>query len=769
MTLSHTLQRAIAVVHDAQAILQQAIDEQALLDAVCRIAAKPGGYRCAWVAYATDHAMSKSILKAWAGDRHDFLRHLFAGTSGVPPSRDLSVSCDDHVVEQALRHRPPRLTWLAAAPDFGYEAAIVMPLCHRGEQFGILVLMAAEPDAFSDAEIAVLDGLAFSLALCIGIQRDSTRRQWAEQELRTERDTQQVLRKIVSLSLEPISLEEKLNLTLELLFEVPWLTLLHEGSIFLAEPGKSMLHLVAARHLSPILRERCARVRFGQCLCGHAASTGRLHFHPHVDAAHTTHYEGMHDHGHYCQPIRSANEVIGVLNLYLAPNHLPKPVEAQFLGAVADTLAIVIQHEQSELAQQRLVNVLEATPDMVTITDAAGRALYYNDRARRVLDLPVDPQAEPNPLLGHYPAEAAQRLREEGLPTAIRKGTWEGELSLTDPDGAELPVSQVVMAHRTPNGQVDYISTVAHDIRDRKKAELAAQALALSESQFANTVINSLPGIFFLADQKCRLLRWNGNLGATFGYADDQLRQMTLRDLVAQDDWPKLEALCGDTRDHGNAPIEIVMLAADGRRVPFSINRARIDRPDTGPAIVGIGIDISYRRRLELHLRLQATTDMLTGISNRLKGEESLRQELRKSARFGTPFCIGMFDIDHFKQVNDRFGHDAGDEVLKQVTAVAQSQLREVDLLTRWGGEEFLIIASMTDADAMTQLAERVRVAIGREVRTSDGAGITVSFGVSQYRPNESQAELMKRVDEALYMAKSSGRNRVCCADCTQP
>jgi hypothetical protein len=103
-------------------------------------------------------------------------------------------------------------------------------------------------------------------------------------------------------------------------------------------------------------------------------------------------------------------------------------------------------------------------------------------------------------------------LREEAYPNAIAAGLWEGEVTLTLPDGGILPVSQRVMAHHNDLGQVEYLSTVARDISDRKRAEAAAQAAALREMNFANILINGLPGIFYLLDRDCRFLRRNRNL-----------------------------------------------------------------------------------------------------------------------------------------------------------------------------------------------------------------------------------------------------------------
>lgn len=140
--------------------------------------------------------------------------------------------------------------------------------------------------------------------------------------------------------------------------------------------------------------------------------------------------------------------------------------------------------------------------------------------------------------------------------------------------------------------------------------------------------------------------------------------------------------------------------------------------------------------------------------------EEVLEQELRRSRRYRSVVSIAMFDIDHFKKVNDTYGHDAGDEVLKRVADITKEQLREIDFLSRWGGEEFMVISAETTLEEMQHLAERVRDAIEKH-QGFDNIRVTARFGIGQYRHEESQKQFLKRVDDALYQAKDGGRNQV--------
>jgi diguanylate cyclase (GGDEF)-like protein len=155
-----------------------------------------------------------------------------------------------------------------------------------------------------------------------------------------------------------------------------------------------------------------------------------------------------------------------------------------------------------------------------------------------------------------------------------------------------------------------------------------------------------------------------------------------------------------------------------------------------------------------------AFLDALTGLYNRRRIYEVMEQQLELSGRYGTPFCIALLDIDHFKRINDTFGHLKGDEILQQVATVLRSHLRNVDKLGRWGGEEFLLVLPQASLEEGIAAAERSRQTI--EVQVSvEGRAVTLSCGVTQYLPDDEINVFLQRADDALYKAKEQGRNRV--------
>lgn len=167
-------------------------------------------------------------------------------------------------------------------------------------------------------------------------------------------------------------------------------------------------------------------------------------------------------------------------------------------------------------------------------------------------------------------------------------------------------------------------------------------------------------------------------------------------------------------------------------------------------------------QEVNIQLEHQATTDNLTGISNRQKCLEVMNYELRRVNRYEIALSLIMFDIDHFKLINDTFGHDAGDATLQTLTALVAANVRASDLFARWGGEEFLIICPDTTAEDSAKLAEKLRSLIAAQPFPT-GEQVTCSFGISDFLPDDTQETLTKRTDKAMYRAKHAGRNRVEC------
>jgi len=173
---------------------------------------------------------------------------------------------------------------------------------------------------------------------------------------------------------------------------------------------------------------------------------------------------------------------------------------------------------------------------------------------------------------------------------------------------------------------------------------------------------------------------------------------------------------------------------------------------------------LSQQRSMAETMDRLARTDPLTGVANRRELLSELKKETQKSMRYERPLSIILFDLDHFKDVNDAHGHDRGDLVLQEVVRAVEPVLRATDRLGRWGSEEFIVLAPETDVHEAGRLAERLRAKIA-----SHGSGstptVTASLGFAQYEIGDTPETLIKRTDQALYKAKALGRNRAENAD----
>lgn len=179
----------------------------------------------------------------------------------------------------------------------------------------------------------------------------------------------------------------------------------------------------------------------------------------------------------------------------------------------------------------------------------------------------------------------------------------------------------------------------------------------------------------------------------------------------------------------------------------------------------------AINRRLEAALRREqslARTDSLTGIANRRHFFDLANHAIAVAKRYGHPLALILFDLDHFKRINDTWGHQYGDSVLQQVVQFAQGCLRDTDLYARYGGEEFMVLLPQSDGAEALTVAERIRQAIAEQdfITPQGVAAVTVSLGIASLDgPDDSLESLIQRADDAMYQAKAGGRNRSALAD----
>lgn len=176
--------------------------------------------------------------------------------------------------------------------------------------------------------------------------------------------------------------------------------------------------------------------------------------------------------------------------------------------------------------------------------------------------------------------------------------------------------------------------------------------------------------------------------------------------------------------------------------------------------ILGVTRDISERRAFELELQRLAVTDSLTSAWNRRQGEALFSADLSESRRYGPSLSMLVLDIDHFKEINDRYGHQAGDRVLIELTHRLRTHLRASDVLARWGGEEFAVLMRHCSLAEVLPLAEKLRALVA-DAPFPEVGSVTISIGVAELTPEDDLASWLDRADKAMYDAKTAGRNAV--------
>jgi diguanylate cyclase (GGDEF)-like protein/PAS domain S-box-containing protein len=247
--------------------------------------------------------------------------------------------------------------------------------------------------------------------------------------------------------------------------------------------------------------------------------------------------------------------------------------------------------------------------------------------------------------------------------------------------------------------------------------------------------------------------------------AAHQMSISQLREMIHPDDWQVvldvLEQASANSKPF-HAEFRIVL---DNGSVRWLRAQASVEFADNRPArMIGVSVDITREKQMVEELHFQADHDGLTGIWNRRAIFDLMRREFELATRQGTTAGLIMLDLDFFKDVNDTFGHPAGDRVLRESIRRLQLAIRSYDLVGRYGGEEFLVLLPNCNKDDVLECAERIRIAIAEELTLEDQVRIKVtsSFGATVVNPSLiTEQEALATADAALYQAKANGRNRV--------
>ncbi|MCD6008453.1 sensor domain-containing diguanylate cyclase [Halomonas sp. IOP_31] len=387
---------------------------------------------------------------------------------------------------------------------------------------------------------------------------------------------------------------------------------------------------------------------------------------------------------------------------------------------------------------------------------------FVSAGAQRLFGLPAQAvMSDASAAIGRVHGDDLEGLWHSVHRSARRLSVWRYEFRYRHPDGHP----RWVQGRATPERQLD-TSVLWHgfceDVTLRKQAQLA---LADSERRYRFIVENVSDLILLIdADGLCRFA--SPSVERILGHTPDTLQLCALLELLPPDDAPHVQRRIAEAiaSDHG-AQLEMRARHARGHYVWLEVGCSPYVNSLNGQHdwLLAVARDITERKQREVKLHELSTTDSLTGALNRGAFLGCLRGELEGVERRDTRLSLVYFDIDHFKAINDTWGHAAGDLVLASLGEICRSTLRADDLFGRIGGEEFALMLDGQSLVEAAMLAERLRGKF-ESVRVEfhgHWLNFTVSFGVAERRDDEPPDALMHRADMGLYEAKRQGRNRV--------
>lgn len=294
------------------------------------------------------------------------------------------------------------------------------------------------------------------------------------------------------------------------------------------------------------------------------------------------------------------------------------------------------------------------------------------------------------------------------------------------------------------------------------------------DNDFYKILLDNLYDAVYSVDRQRRITYWNRSAEQLTGFEASEVTGRHCRDNILvhvnEEGVNLCETACPLSRamEEGvPGEVDIFLHHREGHRIPVTVRCSPI-RDASGRVIGAIEVFRDSSSRLELvermeELRQQALLDPLTGAGNRRYAEMELVNRLEELRRNGWPFGLAFLDIDNFKEINDRYGHDTGDRVLEMVVRTTMKSLRPFDFLGRWGGEEFVAVVAHADKESLRGAAERVRSLVAQSILPvgKESLRVTISIGATMAQPEDTPESLVKRADELMYASKRAGRNHL--------
>lgn len=435
------------------------------------------------------------------------------------------------------------------------------------------------------------------------------------------------------------------------------------------------------------------------------------------------------------------------------------------------TMLSLHHHQREEIRQlnQFRESVIERANVWINVLDPMGHVVLWNKAAEDISGYRRDEVLGSDEIWSWlYPddddrarirARAGEILRDEGEVVGY-------ETRITARDGSQRLISWNSRSLRDDDGDIVGSIAIGQDITDIREAETTIR----KRERQLSTLTDNLPGMAYRCryDEYWTMLFVSSGCRDLTGYEPSELvnnAQVSYAELIA---------------DGGNEHFQREVESAIGNAEPFSIEYTIVRKDgqhiwvwergraveDNGDLVLeGIILDISDRKALEDELSELAIRDPLTGLFNRREMARLLDEEIVRAKRYGRTLSLLWIDFDHFKHINDDYGHAAGDSVLKATSRLLADSVRSVDAIGRFGGEEFVILLPEMTRSEASETAERLRGLISDTPQSlADGrmVPLTISIGVAVFPDNGVDASaLCAAADKAMYQAKSNGRNQV--------
>ncbi|GAB3358148.1 hypothetical protein GCM10027430_28390 [Lysobacter tyrosinilyticus] len=440
--------------------------------------------------------------------------------------------------------------------------------------------------------------------------------------------------------------------------------------------------------------------------------------------------------------------------------------------------SMLIQHSPSDgvpapkrrirrlIAELRILRAaMDELSAFVYAKDLAGKYTFANRAMHKLYQKPL------TEILGHDDTDFWDPPRSQALwkndRSVIEGGRrLEAEEQLAQPGRDPRTYFSVKAPVRDARGHITGIAGISTDITHFKQMESELR----HKNALLESVLENVDACIYTKDRARCYTYANAKMAAVAGRTPTELIGHADEELVSAEvaaNWRVLDDRVFATGETQSGE-QIVCMPGGEVRHFWVVQIPQRDANGDVVALLGIATDFTEFYQLKEKLARQANTDELTGVRNRRSLLQSARREFSRAVRYGHPLAVLMVDIDYFKPINDRYGHDVGDHVLKALAKALSAELRDSDVLGRLGGEEFGVVLPNTTGAGAAIVAERLRTRVDALCLTGDwGDSIEpkISIGVACIHGAERIEVVLKRADQALYAAKAAGRNRVFSAD----